>query len=191
MENGIFLEPEVEQLLGQFELLEIYSDDATSEVEEKYRAHQIEYSGYYANPTYIVLDSADHLEVARGSFTNSSTEFADFLKEGLLDRPAFESRIQLDGLTFEEAGDEVEVLSRIKPWSFGGQIDGRYREDEVKELGSTFQASTTLRVGEELEAGEYFIRLCFVGGLYRGDERIRTFSLPLKLKLQVEAPPKI
>lgn len=185
MENGIFREPEVEQLLGQFELFEIFTDDATSEVEEGYRAKQIEYSGYYANPTYIVLDSTDQLEVTRGSFTNSSDEFAEFLEEGLLDRPAFESRIQFDGLTIVEHGTEVTVLQQQQPWSYEGQQAGNYRESDVEQLVSSFSASTSFRVGDRVEEGEYIIRLRFVGGLYRGDERIRTFSLPIKLALQV------
>ena len=74
MENGIFRESEVEQLLSQYELFEIYTDDATSEIEATYREQQIRITGYYANPTYIVLDSRDQLEVARESFTNSSEQ---------------------------------------------------------------------------------------------------------------------
>ena len=84
-----------------------------------------EYSGYYANPTYIVLDSTDQLEVTRGSFTNSSDEFGEFLAEGLLDRPAFESRIQFDGLTIVEHGSAVTVLQRQQPWSYEGQQAGQ------------------------------------------------------------------
>ncbi|MDE0960996.1 MAG: hypothetical protein OSB09_09465 [Planctomycetota bacterium] len=187
MENGIFLEPEVEQLLGQFELLEIFTDDATSAVEEGYRSKQIEYSGYYANPTYIVLDSADQLEVTRGSFTNSADEFAEFLRDGLLDRPAFESRLQIDGLTIVENGTEVTVLTRQQPWNYGGQQAAEYRQQGVEQLDSRFSASTSFRVAERLEEGEYIFRLRFVGGIYRGDERIRTFSLPIKLALQVKA----
>ena len=188
MENGIFLEPEVEQLLGQFELFEIFTDDANSEVEAKYRSRQIEYSGYYANPTYIVLDSADQLEVTRGSFTNSGDEFAGFLGEGLQDRPAFESRLQFDGVSIVEDGKTVTVLTREQPWLHEGQEAGTYREAGVEQLGTRFFASTTFRVGEQLEEGEYIIRVRFVGGLYRGDERLRTFSLPIKLALQIVAP---
>lgn len=190
MENGIFREREVEQLLGQYELLEVFTDDATSEIEASYRGHQIELSGYYANPTYIVLDSQDHLEVARGTFTNSSSEFIDFLKAGLLDRPSFESRIQLDGLQIREAGQDVTVLTREEPWQFTGNEVSQYLGDSAEQLNGDFGASTVFRVGEGLE-GEYVIRLRLVGGLYRGDERLRTFSLPIKMTLDVEAPPPV
>ncbi|MAW77341.1 MAG: hypothetical protein CMJ95_08155 [Planctomycetes bacterium] len=190
MENGIFRQQEVEQLLGQYELFEVFTDDANSEIEASYRGHQIELSGYYANPTYIVLDSKDHLEVARGTFTNSSSEFSDFLKAGLLDRPAFESRIQLTGLQIREAGQDVTVLTREGPWQFSENSAGDYLGADIDQLVGDFGASTTFRVGEDLE-GEYVIRLRLVGGLYRADERIRTFSLPIKLTLQVEAPPPV
>ncbi|MGE4619816.1 MAG: hypothetical protein AAEJ04_08430 [Planctomycetota bacterium] len=190
MENGIFRQREVEQLLGQYELFEIFTDDANSEIEASYRDHQIKLSGYYANPTYIVLDSQDHLEVARGTFTNSSSEFVEFLEDGLLDRPAFETRIQLDGLQIREGGEDVTVLTREGPWQFSGNSAGQYLGSDVTQLVGDFSATTTFRVGPDLD-GEYVIRFRLVGGLYRGDERIRTFSLPVKMTLDVEAPPPV
>ncbi|MEC9476650.1 MAG: hypothetical protein VX764_06405 [Planctomycetota bacterium] len=190
MENGIFRQHEVEQLLGQYELFEVFTDDANSEIEASYRGHQIELSGYYANPTYIVLDSQDHLEVARGTFTNSSSEFIEFLEAGLLDEPSFESRIQLDGLQIREAGLDVTVLTRDQPWKFTGSTAGQYLGSAAGQLQGQFSAATVFRVGEDLE-GEYVIRMRLVGGLYRGDERIRTFSLPIKLTLDVEVPPAL
>lgn len=190
MENGIFRQRDVEQLLGQYELFEVFTDDAISDIEASYRGHQIQLSGYYANPTYIVLDSEDHLEVARGTFTNSSDEFIEFLGAGLLDRPAFESRIQLDGLQIREGGEDVTVLTREGSWTFSGSTDGDYLGATIGQLSADFSAQTTFRVGAGLE-GEYVVRVRLVGGLYRGDERIRTFSLPLKLVLDVEAPPPV
>ena len=190
MENGIFRQRDVEQLLGQYELFEVFTDDATSDIEASYRGHQIQLSGYYANPTYIVLDSTDHLEVTRGSFTNSNDQFTEFLEAGLLDRPAFESRIQLDGLQIRESGEDVTVLTREGSWTFSGTSPGEYLGTSAGQVTGDFAASTTFRVGEGLE-GEYVVRVRLVGGLYRGDERIRTFSLPLKLVLEVEPPPPV
>lgn len=185
MENGIFRESEVEQLLSQYELFEIYTDDATSEIEATYREQQIRITGYYANPTYIVLDSRDHLEVARESFTNSSEQFITFLEQGLTDRPAFESRIQIEGLQIREKGQDYTVLTRETPWVYQGEGAARYQGAEVSAINGAFSASATFRVGENL-AGEYVLRARVVGGIYEGDDRLRTFAIPLKLRLNVD-----
>ncbi|OUU24471.1 MAG: hypothetical protein CBC13_03475 [Planctomycetia bacterium TMED53] len=185
MENGIFREPEVEQLLSQYELFEIYTDDATSEIEATYRDQQIRITGYYANPTYIVLDSRDQLEVARESFTNSSEQFIAFLEEGLSDRPAFESRIQLEGLEIREQGKDYTVLTRETPWIYKGEAVASYQGEEVAALTGDFSASATFLVGDQLQ-GEYVLRARVVGGIYDGDDRLQTFAIPLKLRLKVD-----
>ncbi len=187
MENGIFREPAVEQLLSQYELFEIYTDDANSEIEATYRDQQILITGYYANPTYIVLDSRDHLEVARESFTNSSKKFIDFLEQGLTDRPAFESRIQLEGLEIREMDEDFTVLIPETPWQYEGAGVGGFQGEEVSEIAGDFNATATFRVGENL-SGEYVLRARIVGGVYDGDERLRTFAIPLKLRMSVENP---
>ena len=186
MENGIFREPEVEQLLSQYELFEIYTDDANSEIEASYREQQIRITGYYANPTYIVLDSRDQLEVARESFTNSSEQFVEFLQQGLTDRPAFESRIQLEGLQIREKGKDYTVLIPESSWEYEGATQGSYQQKDVSEISADFAASATFRVGENL-SGEYVLRARIVGGIYTGDERQKTFAIPLKLRMKVEA----
>ncbi|MGB1070669.1 MAG: hypothetical protein ACPG1Z_03305 [Planctomycetota bacterium] len=185
MENGIFRESEVEQLLSQYELFEIYTDDATSEIEATYREQQIRITGYYANPTYIVLDSRDQLEVARESFTNSSEQFISFLEQGLTDRPAFESRIQIEGLEIREKGKDYTVLTRESAWTYQGEEKATYQGTEVAALNGDFSAFATFRVGADLQ-GEYVLRARVVGGIYDGDDRLRTFAIPLKLRLNVE-----
>lgn len=185
MENGIFRESEVEQLLSQYELFEIYTDDATSEIEATYREQQIRITGYYANPTYIVLDSRDQLEVARESFTNSSEQFITFLEQGLTDRPAFESRIQIEGLEIREKGKDYTVLTRESAWTYQGEEKATYQGTEVSALNGDFSAFATFRVGDGLQ-GEYVLRARVVGGIYDGDDRLRTFAIPLKLRLNVE-----
>ncbi len=185
MENGIFRESEVEQLLSQYELFEIYTDDATSEIEATYREQQIRITGYYANPTYIVLDSRDQPEVARESFTNSSEQFLTFLEQGLTDRPAFESRIQIEGLEIREKGKDYTVLTRESAWTYQGEEKATYQGTEVSALNGDFSAFATFRVGDDLQ-GEYVLRARVVGGIYDGDDRLRTFAIPLKLRLNVE-----
>ncbi len=186
MENGIFREPEVEQLLSQYELFEIYTDDANSEIEASYREQQIRITGYYANPTYIVLDSRDQLEVTRESFTNSSEQFVEFLQQGLTDQPAFESRIQLEGLQIQEKGEYFTVLIPETPWEYQGAEPGSYQDNGVSEISGDFSATATFRVGENL-SGEYVLRARIVGGIYSADERQKTFAIPLKLRMNVEA----
>ena len=184
MENGIFRESEVEQLLSQYELFEIYTDDAVSEIEASYREQQISITGYYANPTYIILDSTDHLEVGRESFTNSSKDFIAFLEAGISDTPAFESRIQIEGLKISERGEEVRVLMPEGAWDYSGGVASNYMSQPVVSLDTRFSATAQLRVGEDL-SGEYVIRARVVGGLYDGDRRLSTFAIPLKLVLNV------
>ena len=184
MENGIFREREVEQLLSQYELFEIYTDDAVSEIEASYREQQISITGYYANPTYIILDSTDHLEVGRESFTNSSKDFIAFLEAGLSDTPAFESRIQIEGLKISERGEEVRVLMPEGAWDYSGGVASNYMSQPVESLDTRFSATAQFRVGEDL-SGEYVIRARVVGGLYDEDNRLSTFAIPLKLVLNV------
>ena len=138
MENGIFREREVEQLLSQYELFEIYTDDAVSEIEASYREQQISITGYYANPTYIILVSTDHLEVGRESFTNSSKDFIAFLEAGISDTPAFESRIQIEGLKISERGEEVRVLMPEGAWNYSGGVASNYMSQPVESIDTRF-----------------------------------------------------
>ncbi len=180
-ESGILHQPEVEELLRQFELFEIFTDDPR---ELPYAAVQKAVTGYNANPTYIVLDSENHLEVARISFTNSKQEFIDFLKKGLTDRPAFISQVRFTGVELEERGEAVTVLTeRGVMESTEGTLES-YDGEEVYAYRGSFSGRQTFRVARDLD-GKYPITVHLVTGLYSGDERQETVSISRKLYLEV------
>lgn len=183
MEGGTFQEPDVGELLRQFELIEIYTDRLPAEAE--YAALQKELTGYNANPTYLVLDSENHLEVARSSFTNSKADFKEFLREGLADRPAFVSRVRIAGLTIEEGGEEKVVLRSRGPLVSDDGTAGRFMGRPVTEYRGAFAGSQTFEVGSGLEPGEYVVTVQLVTGLYAGDEREETIALSERIRFQV------
>ena len=185
MEDDIFLRPAVEQLLRDFDLFEIFTDDSQSPVEERYRDLQMELTGYFANPTYIILGSENGLEVARGAFTNSEQEFIDFLERGLLDLPAFESFVTFGGLEIREGDRLVTVLEPVGALESAEGTLETYLDKEAHAYGGAFSARQRFRLGEDLEAGSYPLRIRFSTGLYRGDDRVETISLPLKLTFEV------
>ena len=117
--GGLLHDPDVEKLLSQFILIEIFTDRLPEERE--YADLQKELTGYNANPTYIVFDSVSHLEVAREAYTNSKRQFLEFLEQGLTDTPAFQSQVRFSGLEIVEGG-EVEGLVMGKRHGTGGAV---------------------------------------------------------------------
>ncbi len=184
--GGILRDPEAEALLRQFELFEIYTDDP---LEADYTELQRELTGYNANPTYIVLDSESHLEVAREAFTNSKRKFIEFLETGLTDRPAFHSQIRLTGLSIEEAGKSVTVLRPSGSLDSSDGAEERYLGGPVRAYRGTFDGRLTFTVAEGLEPGEYVLTVQLVTGLYQDTERLATISLPRKLRFEVLPSP--
>ena len=180
-ENGILQDPEVEELLRQFETFEIFTDDPT---EGEYNALQREHTGYNANPTYIVLDSKNLLEVARFSFTNSKEDFVAFLRKGLTNEPAFASQIRFTGIEIQENGEDVEVL---KPKGVLVADEGTvetYGGDDVRVYRRTFSGSQTFVVQKDLD-GEYPLTAHLITGIYQGDERLQTISVSDKVYFTV------
>jgi len=185
MEDDIFLRPAVEQLLRQFDLFEIFTDDSQSPVEDRYRELQKKLTGYFANPSYIVLGSQNDLEVARGAFTNSEQDFIEFLERGLLDLPAFQSYITFGGLEIREGDRLVTVLEPIGALESDEGVAETYLGADVRAYRGIFSARQRFRVPDDLEAGSYPLRVRLSTGLYRGDERIETISLAIKLTFEV------
>ena len=81
---------------------------------------------------------------------------------------------------------DYTVLTRETPWVYQGEGADRYQGAEVSAINGSFSASANFRVGDDL-AGEYVLRARIVGGIYDGDDRLRTFAIPLKLRLQVDS----
>jgi hypothetical protein len=180
--GGLLRDSDVVALLERFELVEVYNDHPE---EDEYAALQRELTGYNANPTYLVLDSKDRLEVARETFTNSKQRFLEFLEEGLADRPAFRTQVQLTGLEIEEAGRPVTVLSPRRGLIADEGNPERYLAEDVQVYRGRFAGSQEFRVAKGLAPGEYAITVRLVTGLYAGDERVATVAVPQKLRFEV------
>ena len=179
-EGGILQDPEVEELLRQYEIFEIFTDSDSSH----FKPIQKELTGYNANPTYIVLDSNTHLEVARYSYTNSKAAFVKFLKKGLTDSPAFMSQIRFTGLTIQEGGEDVQVLKTKGVLAADPGTDEAYDGEEVRVYRGKFSGSQTFKVGKDLD-GEYPLTIHLVTGLYDGDTRLETISVSHKVYYEV------
>ena len=180
--NGILQDPEVEELLRQnFETFEVFTDDPS---EGDYKALQKKYTGYNANPTYIVLDSENLLEVARISFTNSKADFVAFLKQGMTNEPAFRSQIRFTGVAIQEDGKDVQVLKPVGPLQADIGTEETYRGDDVRAYRTTFSGSQTFIVQKDLD-GEYPLTAHMITGLYEGEKRLETLSLSDKVYFTV------
>jgi hypothetical protein len=180
--GGILRDSDVVEMLDRFDLVEVFTDH---EEEKEYADLQLELTGYNANPTYLVLDSRDRLEVARDTFTNSKQHFLEFLRKGLTDRPAFRTQVHQDGLVIEVAGEEIEVLRPKGPLVADLGEPERYLGEEVRVHRGRFSGSREFRVGKHLEPGTYTLTVRLVSGLYDGDQRLRTVSEPQKLRFEV------
>jgi len=180
--GGILRDSDVVALLERFELVEIYNDHPE---ESAYAALQREMTGYQANPTYFVIDSKDRLEVARETFTNSKQRFFEFLERGLTDRPAFRTQVQISGLEIEEAGEPVTVLRPKRGLIADEGNPERYLGEDVQVYRGRFAGSQEFRLAKGLAPGEYAITVRLVTGLYAGDDRTATISLPRKLRFEV------
>lgn len=193
-------------MLRQYELIEIYTD---SKGEEPYAAYQREVTGLNANPTYIVLDSENKLEVARMAYTVDKQEYLAFLRRGLSDEPQFRSFLKYDGLTLiekvKDADGNVVMESKDKPKTERVVVletAGKVEADEGVKVGENdlgrplhayqgaFQGEQEFRVGSNLEPGEYVIRATLVAGVYERDDRtLRGIeSRTVRLSFVVTAP---
>ncbi len=181
-ENGILNQPDVEELLRQFELFEIFTDTksfANAPLQKKL-------TGYNANPTYIVLDSVTHLEVARFAYTNSKADFVKFLKKGLEDRPAFISQVRFSGTTIQEGGQDIVVLKPKGVLKVDAGTDETYDGQKIRVYRGKFSGSQKFIVGKDLDGdGKYPLTVHLVTGLYDGDERIETLSVSHKVYFEV------
>ncbi|MFQ5654187.1 MAG: hypothetical protein ACE5GW_05610 [Planctomycetota bacterium] len=183
MEEGILIRPEVEELLRRHELFEVFTDGG--EEEEQYRRLQKQITGYNANPTYIILSSDDLLEVARSAYTNSGSDFIGFLKKGLTNRPAFRSWIRFTGLEIKIGEERITVL---EPDGLLESDPGEpviYRGEAAHAYRGAFRARQAFRVAKGLGPGEYVLRAQLVTGIYDGDERRETISVPVRLPFEV------
>jgi hypothetical protein len=180
--GGILRDSEVVERLRRFELVEIYNDHPD---ERQYALLQLELTGYNANPTYLVLDSRDRLEVARETFTNSKQTFIEFLEKGLTDRPAFLTHLPVTGLVIEVAGEEVEVFETDGPLVADLGEPERYLGGEVRAYRGRFAGSQELRVAAGLAPGTYALGVRLSSGLYDGDERLATISEPRTIRFEV------
>ena len=180
-ENGILHQPDVEEFLRQMERFEIFTDDPS----EKHLADLArEITGYNANPTYIVLDSQSHLEVARIAYTNSKQEFIEFLEKGLTDEPAFRSQVRFTGTTIQEGGEDVVVLTTDGTLAADEGTTAQYHGNAVRIYDGKFSGSQTFRVGKDLD-GEYPLNVHLVTGLYDGETRLGSLSVTAKVYLDV------
>lgn len=174
-------------MLRRYELIEIYTD---SKGEEPYAAYQREVTGLNANPTYIVLDSENKLEVARMAYTVDKQEYLAFLRQGLSNEPQFRSFLEFDGLALVEkvkdADGNVVLDDEGKPKNERVVVletTGRVEADEGVKVGEddldrpllayqgAFRGEQEFRVGRNLEPGEYVIRATLVAGVYERDDR--------------------
>lgn len=178
------LQADVVELLQQMELFEIFTDNS---LETAYKNIQREITGYNAQPTFIILDGKHRREVARASFTNSADTFKEFLKKGLTNRPAFQSRLRigklvpLDGqydhpLELEEAGTlDAPVGTAIQ-----------YLGEEAMAYRGEFQGTQSLQLPSDLEPGKYRLDIKLETSVYKGDEWLNSLSLGARLPLTVE-----
>lgn len=150
-------------------------------------------TGLNANPTYLVFDSKNKLEVARIAYTNSRDDYIAFLKRGLEDEPIFRSVIKYDGLTIVEGkGEEKKTIVVLESES---QIDAT----EGVEVGKTdtgkarlgykgaFTAKQAFRVGSDLEPGEYVVRTTLLAGVYFDGKLSEVQSKTIRIPITVVA----
>lgn len=183
MERGILLRPDVVELLRRFELLEIYTD---AREEREYSRKQREITGVNANPTYIVLDSQHQREVTRFTHTNSTEAFKEFLRAGLTDQPAFQSRLRFRALV--PLDGQSEQVFPITPVGTLTSTPG----DAVTVLGvpgraypGEFEARQRLALPAELPAGRYRLEVELVTAAYEGETWRQALSVPVRLEFLV------
>lgn len=184
MERGILIEPDVVELLRHFERLEIFTDNKH---EREYSEVQGRVTGYNANPTYIILDSANHREVARTSFTNDKDEFIAFLEQGKENVPAFRSQVVLDELVplDEQLEDTVEWPQLDSIVSDPGAV-AQYLGREAREYTGEFRATQALVLPKELPAGRYRVVARLITSIYEEDSWVRALSVRAVTELLVE-----
>lgn len=189
MERGILLEPDVVELLRQFELLEIYTDNKIERFELHYDQVQRRVTGYNANPTYFVLDSENHREVASASFTNSKEEFLGFLRAGLENRPVFRSQVVMDELSplDGQLDDTVEWPELPAPESDPGRAT-QYLGRTVRAYEGKFSGKQALVLPprSQLPPGRYRVQARLLTSIYEGDTWQTASVVSTRVELTVE-----
>ncbi|MEM7167694.1 MAG: hypothetical protein AAF581_19740 [Planctomycetota bacterium] len=178
------LQPDVVELLRQFERLEIFTDN---KLEGEYKKVQKEITGYNAQPTFIILDSKHQREVARSSFTNSAEAFKDFLRKGLTDQPVFQSRLKfsklvpLDGqMSHPIEIDEAGTLTA----SAGTKT--MYLGEEAMAYTGAFEAAQDIQLPGELEPGKYALDATLETSVYVGEEWHAAYKLRTRMPITIE-----
>ncbi len=174
MERGILKEPDVVELLQQFEDFEVYTD-APNEAKHKQAMKSL--TGIISNPIFLVLDSKNHLRVVQRGFTNSKEEFKEFLRTGLTDEPAFESRLIVGDLIPMEEQFELPIpleLSSSLQYDAGEKAE--YKGKNARAYTSTFAATQKVKLPGDLPSGRYKIRWQMLTATYDGDKWLQAFA---------------
>lgn len=184
MESGILLEPDVVELLRQFDSLEIFTDN---KYEREYAAVQRRVTGYNANPTYIVLDSENHREVTRTTFTNSKEEFLDFLKDGLRNTPAFASSLEFQELVpLDGQLDDTVAFATATPLEADAGTAVEIYGDKSMAYEGGFRARQSIQLPAELPAGAYRVEAKLITSVYVDGEWQESLSIPARMRLVIE-----
>ncbi|MGE3167035.1 MAG: hypothetical protein AB7O52_19185 [Planctomycetota bacterium] len=188
MEQGILLAPDVVELLRQFDLLEIYTDNQIEREQLHYDKVQRQVTGYNANPTYIVLDSENQREVARASFTNSKEEFLQFLRAGVTNRPVFRSELIVDELTpLDGQLDHTVEWPELPAPKVDSGREATYLGQSVRAYMGTFTGTQALLLPSTgLPPGRYRVQARLLTSLYRDDEWREALSIPARAELTIE-----
>jgi len=182
------------QELENYELFEVYTD---RKGEEPYKAMQQELTGYMANPTYLVLEPKNLLEVTRSAYTPSAEEYMDFVKRGQSKTPAFRSLVLTGGngriaaIDVPDPGrsDEhatrrkkIAVLEPISP--VVADVGEFFSQADANELPSkrrrayrrAFGATQTFKLAAGVPAGEYSIEVKLITPIYENGEFVEIVS---------------
>lgn len=81
MDGDMFPRPAVQEALNKMVKVKLYTDKRNDPESERYKKMQIDVYGTVALPTYIII-TPEGKELGRISYTNSESEFLEFLAKG-------------------------------------------------------------------------------------------------------------